>query len=205
MLNGFDVYCIYVALKSHFKSSYDYFQYNGKTSVKYDSYLSRNDKIFFEKLAKKYKTKEAVVSFFASNFISNDDLWIGEFSNSENERIYTEWKKRTESLEYTFTNDVDKLVSYLEAGQLEFNELFVCKNKHPLIFKMVLTNTISPETYSILNSILNFHDKFNKELEFDPVWSTLSHKYSKYEKFLTFDKKKYKDIIKNKVKVLCSI
>jgi len=52
-MSAFECYKEYVALKNHFtQKSYDYVKYNGKTSVKADSFNSRKDKIFFEKLAK---------------------------------------------------------------------------------------------------------------------------------------------------------
>ena len=72
---GFDAYKTYLALKRHFTSDYDYFKYNGKVRAGVESFLKRNDRFFFRKLAKKYDDKE-LVDFFVSNFIVSDN-WIG--------------------------------------------------------------------------------------------------------------------------------
>ena len=42
---GFDAYCLYLAINNHFNTeSYDFFKYNGKVPVKLPAFLKRNDK-----------------------------------------------------------------------------------------------------------------------------------------------------------------
>ena len=41
---GFKAYKLYLAVKNHFTTSYDYFKYNGKVNAKEDSFLKRRDK-----------------------------------------------------------------------------------------------------------------------------------------------------------------
>ena len=47
---GFDAYCLYLAINNHFNTeSYDFFKYNGKVPVKLPAFLKRNDKYHFAK------------------------------------------------------------------------------------------------------------------------------------------------------------
>ena len=57
---GFDAYKVYLALKQHFTSNYDYFKYNGKVRAGEESFLKRNDRFFFRKLSKKYDKEELI-------------------------------------------------------------------------------------------------------------------------------------------------
>ena len=42
---GYDAYCLYLAINNHFHSdSYDFFKYNGKVSAKLESFMKRKDK-----------------------------------------------------------------------------------------------------------------------------------------------------------------
>ena len=63
-MEAYDAYKIYHALKLHFTSNYDYTKYNGKANVSTDSFLKRNDRPFFGKVARKYK--EDTKDFFVS-------------------------------------------------------------------------------------------------------------------------------------------
>ena len=68
-MEAYDAYKIYHALKLHFTSNYDYSKYHGKTKVSVDSFLKRNDRPFFGKVARTYK--DDTKDFFISNFIVN--------------------------------------------------------------------------------------------------------------------------------------
>ena len=95
-MDAFSAYKIYMGLKAHFNSDYDFKKYSGKTTASKSSYLKRKDKFFFGKVSRRYGEK--VKDFFVSNFLKNERGYIGEF----NENNYVEWKKRIESLKYIF-------------------------------------------------------------------------------------------------------
>ena len=76
-MTDFEVYKIYLALKLHFSSDYDYIKYNGKVNASLASYQKRKDQFFFKKLARIYN-KEQIEHFFVSNFIENEKMWIGD-------------------------------------------------------------------------------------------------------------------------------
>ena len=194
---GFDAYKTYLALKRHFTSDYDYFKYNGKVRAGVESFLKRNDKFFFRKLAKKYDDKE-LVDFFVSNFIVSDN-WIGNLISQESEDNYVRFKKRRESLSYHFDNELHWLVDYCRSRDLELNKLLlVVDNNHPLLLKLLLQKKISIETIIIMDSVLKFLKHWDNNLD-DIVWEEKKRLIVKYNKFLTYDpfvyRKKLKEII----------
>ena len=55
MNEGYEAYKKYLAIKLHFtKDEYDFFKYNGETNAKFETFIQRNDKYFFVKVARKY-------------------------------------------------------------------------------------------------------------------------------------------------------
>ena len=194
---GFDAYKTYLALKRHFTSDYDYFKYNGKVRAGVESFLKRNDKFFFRKLAKKYDEKE-LVDFFVSNFIISDN-WIGNLISQESEDNYVRFKKRRESLSYHFDTELRWLVDHCRDHDLELNKLLLVENNnHPLLLKFLLQKKISIDTIIIMDSVLNFLHHWGKNLD-DIVWEEKKRLIIKYNKFLTYDpfvyRKKLKEII----------
>lgn len=195
-MTPFEVYCCYLALKNHFtKDSYDYFKYNGKGRSTIKAFNNRKDKYFFEKISRQ-KSRDEILEYFVSNFVECNDtqrLWIGEIIQS-GETNYKNWKKRTQSLSYKFSEDIDELLS-----ENTLDELFTCKNgSHPIILKKFLSGKISIETMVICNRILLFGNKFDNKL-LDPVWETVSLQIKKYNPFLNIDTNQFKKIIRDKV------
>ena len=73
MYGGFDVFRVYMAVKLHFTTNYNYFDYDGKVNIKLDTFTKRNDRYFFHKLSTKYNQNE-ILDFFVANFIEKDKL-----------------------------------------------------------------------------------------------------------------------------------
>lgn len=186
--NPYEIYKMYIGLKSHFNSiKYDYTKY-GKSNAKLNSFLSRSDKIYFEKIAKMYNESDAY-SLFVSNLLKDDSIWIGDLINEESRKIMIEWKKRNESPLYFLKEDLNKIINYMEKNEISFNNLFEVKQKnHPIILKMVLQNIINPETYVIFDLLLNFNSEIDKFLKNDIIWNALNTKYKKYGSLLNYTK-----------------
>ena len=107
MNEPFDAYKYYMAIKLHFESeSYDAAKYNFKTSISPQSFWKRRDKYHFAKLAKKFPTPDDIVDFYISQFVSGNK-WVGDMLDRD--ECFTEWKRKKESLTYTFTNDINSL------------------------------------------------------------------------------------------------
>ena len=189
----FDCYKSYLGLKNHFtKQKYDYHRYGGKSRASLDSFYKRRDRFFFKKLSRQ-KDDSEVIEFFVSNFVSCDDpqsLWIGEIVRN-GEQNYTDWKKRLQSLSYTFKTEIEDVFT----GK-KFDDMFyIDGTKHPQIVKEHLAKSISLESMVLLNKVIGFKNNFDKRLD-DPVWKFLSMRMSKYDSFLHIDVIKYRKILK---------
>lgn len=193
-MTPFEVYCCYLSLKNHFtKETYDYFKYRGKTRTTIQSFNKRKDKYFFEKTSRQ-KSDAEVLEYFVSNFVEADDpqrLWIGSIIQS-GETNYSKWKKRTQSLVYTFTNETQDLFS-----EHTLVEVFKCKNgNHPLVLKKFLSGIISLETLVIYDQIFLLGNIYDTKLT-DPVWQSVSLRLKKYSPFLNIETSQFKKIIRD--------
>ena len=189
----FDCYKSYLGLKNHFtKEKYDYHRYGGKSRASLESFYKRKDRFFFEKLSRQ-KDDSEVIEFFVSNFVSCDDpqsLWIGEIVRN-GETNYTNWKKRLQSLSYTFRTEVENVFSDKNFDKM----FFIDGTKHPEIVREHLGKNLSLESLVILNKILGFKKEFDRRLN-DPVWKFLSMRIDKYDSFIHIDVFKFKSILK---------
>jgi hypothetical protein len=191
---GFNAYKTYLALRNHFTTDYDYFKYNGKLNVKEESFLKRKDKFFFEKIERRYK--KDLVPFFVSNLIKEDNSWSGSLVSDKAEQVFNEWKKKFQSLKYSFREDMSKLRDYLDRNDLQFDELFQCDDgQHPIILKLLISEDISIESFIILEKNLRFVKKINKHVD-DFVWIEYNKKIVKYSSFIDIDVKEYRHVLK---------
>lgn len=194
-MEAIDAYRTYVALKNHFTSdSYDYFKYNKKTNVTFDSFQKRKDKIFFAKLGN--RKDSYLEEFLVSNFIHDTKTWIGELLSEESEAKYKEWKRKQESLTYAFKNEIEFLDGYTKE---QFDDLFrVEDGTHPRIILMYLQKEMSIETLIILDSIFTFMRRYDRMIS-DPLYKEVSKLCKKYQPFLKFDKSKMKSLVRDRV------
>ena len=187
-----DAYRCYLSLKNHFtKPKYDYHKYRGKVRATNQSFYKRKDRFWFEKFARKKNDKE-VEEFFVSNFISTADpgtMWIGDMIKNGEAR-YVDWKKKVQSLTYTFKQEAKELFS-----KDKIDDVLDCSKGHPPILKSYLRGNTSLETLVICDRIVGYRERFDKKLK-DPVWETVSLKIKKYTPFLNIDVLRYKKILK---------
>ena len=181
-MEGYDAYKIYHALKLHFTSDYDYNKYNGKANVSVDSFLKRNDRPFFGRVSRKYK--DDTKDFFISNFIVNPKGRVGNF-NDEN---YLNWKKRNQSLKYNYKSELVELFHRVST----FDEIFHNGSQHPLLLKQFMGKKLSIETVAILESLLGFCDRFDKQIEENIVWPDRKKLILNYSNLLTIDVNEYR-------------
>jgi hypothetical protein len=182
-MEAFDAYRMYLGLKLHFTTDYDYHRYGGKTSASKHSFLKRKDRNFFAKVARKYG--ESTEDYFISNFLCSPKGWLGDF----NETNYNNWMKYRQSLTYNFINEMSFLFSQIE----NFDELFSCKKgKHPVLLKNYLAKRINLQTMVILQGLVDYVKQFDKELKDDLVWPDNRRLVVKYGAFLKYDKEKCK-------------
>jgi hypothetical protein len=197
---GYNTYVKYAALKRHFQSDYDYIKYNGKVNIKRETFLKRNDRYFFAKLAKKYN--DELTDFLISNFVVNDNIWIRELFSDESEKIYKNWKKNLESFSYIFKSDMKKIKDHMEEKGLSFDDMFECDEENlPEIVNLLIGNTIQIETFIMLDQVLNFICVINKKVIDNAIWMLYNKKLVKYRALLFYvnkikkDPKHYKEIM----------
>jgi hypothetical protein len=191
MNDPFESYKLYNALKLHFETDgYDAIKFHFKTSVKPTSFFKRKDKFFFAKLAKTYENE--LKDFYIANF-KNDVKYVGDMLNEGGERYYRDHKKIMESLTYQFQTDINKLNDM----DVSFDSLLEAEdNNHPLIIKLWMQEEILLETVVILDSIIGFVERENKNITDTIIWPDIYRKIMKYKPFVKFDRNKCLNLLK---------
>jgi len=190
-LSGYETYCTYLALKSHFTSDkYDYFKYNGKVNASKESFLSRKDRFQFEKLARKCND---VKTHVALSFLA-DRTWIGDMLDDGAFESTQKYLRKVQSMSYEFKNELEKYDDIKSLFKLE-------DNGYPKFLNEYMRGDLSLETLLIMNIFIDFIPKFDAKLKDDYLWSKFSFKARKFAPFLLqdLDKKKFKQILKTKI------
>ena len=144
-----------------------------------------------------------MVDYFVSNFVSNTNLWVGDIIGSTGDESYKEWSKRIESLHYYYEQDIDYLIERMTANKMSFDDIFTSKDgQHPPILKMVLSKKICVETFVILEDILSFAKRLDKDISETVLWPKMHDRAVRYRPFMKFNNTKYKMTLKNKLKEL---
>lgn len=197
IVHGCDVYRTYLAFKQHFSNpNFDFFQYDGKVKAKEETYQSRTDFWFFETLARKL-TDQEVKEYMLASFVSSENpskVWIGDIKRNGKDH-WLVWQKQQSSLSYTFKQDCQRLVDYMEKNQSTFNDLFKTMDGHPPSLKLYIKRQICLETLIILDMVLGFMVHWDQQLR-DPLWEQTSFKIKKYRPFLSINTMSYRKIIK---------
>ena len=187
---------MYLAIRLHFSSpNYDFEKYNGEIRCSHDSFMKRNDRYFFHKLAKRYNRPE-YQDFLVANFAVEDNVnpkWLTGDAALEN---YNEWTKIQQSISRVFDQDLKTCIEYHKP----FGGLFKCETKtHPPIVKLLLQKKISIVSAIILDSYLNWIEFTNHEVDEEWVWPKLQSTLHNCQSFIKFDRDKCKVILKNRV------
>ena len=117
----------------------------------------------------------------------NKNGYIADF----NEANYESWKLKRQGFFEEFEVEMQPLVQ-------SFEDLFVIKKRtalvtyHPKLLKEFLGGRVSIETMIILNDLVNYSKKWDKQLEDDVVWPDLKKFMNNYKRFLTIDEKRYR-------------
>lgn len=190
MMDPFEVYKLYNALKLHFEQdSYDAIKYNYKTTVNPQSFFKRKDKYFFAKIGKNQKD---IQNFFVFNFIE-DMKYVGDMMDIEGQQNYTKHKKIHESLTREFEKDINTMTG-------QFDDLLVVNNINtpPKIIEMWMEEEVSLETVVILDSLTDFVYWEGKKITETLFWPDVSRKIKKYSPFVNFNREKCLDIVKKR-------
>lgn len=184
---------LFLALRTHFTNSkYDFFQMRGKLRASRDSYLKRNDRLFFDKLAKTYDP-ETLRDFYIANILE-DKHYVTDLLDEAAANNLVRYQGRRQALTYNISNDVDVV---LRNGSCNAFKMF--KDQYPEVLILYLQRRIGIESLVIMSDFIQFMDKFDKYYNSDVIWPKVSLKIQKYRPFLKYDKEKIKLILKEKV------
>ena len=189
-MEPFDAFRYYMAMKLHFEDDkYEAPRYNYKTSAKPQSFWKRKDKYFFAKLARRFNDPNELISFYASQFVS-DSKWVGDMMSDD--KNYEEWQKRNQSLTYTFEKDINNLSDKVNS----FDELLVSEDgQHPLIISEYLSGSICIETVVVLDKLTGFMRQADRLISETIVWPDVSRKIRKYGFFVNPNLEKMKKVV----------
>lgn len=193
---SYKTYKLYMGVKQHFEQpGYDYFRYNGGVRVQSPEkfYSRRGFPRYFETFEKRYNEGQ-LLPFFVSNFITGNKR-LEDMVNTGDD-IFVAWKTRIQSMTYNFQQELDVMLKNVE----HFDDLFSIQNADPVILKMFYQGVISPETFIIMDIVLNFFPQFDNKLD-EYQWPTNRMICEKYKSFLSVDSEKYKGIIKNRLDI----
>lgn len=169
IIDGYRTYLYYQALRFHFtRKDFDAIKNNGRVKIPKSKFESRNDKVVFDRIAKKLKEDHIIASFMIANFVSDNKDFIHNFERAMTE--YTTWKKRKESLSYLFK---------VESAYLE-TVLSKSKNIYSTLLRELINKKISPETFVALDTFYNIFNSYTQEF----LWSEYELLLTKYKSFV---------------------
>ena len=199
-MKGYDAYKKYVAIKLHFQTNYDYFKFGGKAKASRESFDNRRDKHIFDRLAKVYDDEQYELLLVA-NFLDNSDVWIGTISSEQGRQKYLSLKKRLQSLQYQFKQDIEKIRSSIDTGVIKsFDDVFLPHSEDstwPYLVDLMTQQDITLETFILMNKVLNFLPRMSKTISEDLVWPEICKVITKYSPFVRVDVKPFRSIMKS--------
>ena len=208
----FKAWKTYYGIYLHFTGEYDYFKYCGNATwgtirsmekyfIKYEGGVRFSaQRTIFENLGKRFvdsgahygADRDDLIFFYLSQF-TNERMYPSVFEDD----LYEEYKERMNNFHFHLKRDVEEIVKYMKEYDKTFDELFVIENiNHPAILKLGLSRTISVETFTTLDIILNFLPQMEKKLK-DPASKDFIKLIRNYKPFLSMDVEKEKKIIKD--------
>lgn len=188
---AYKVYIDYLALGRHFTTNYDYHKFHGKIKAKPETFRTRRDVFFFNKLSTDPNWHEILLA----NMLKNPKIWIRDLLDESARETHMEWKKKIQSLSYTFSSDLSKLYPRLQ------DNFIVEDGGHPYLMTLYLRKEITLETITILTHITNVLDYWEKEIVDRFVSRDIIKLCRKYYPFLDIDKKKFSAIVKDKLEL----
>ena len=125
-MEAWESYQMYLGLKLHFTTDYDYTRYGGKTSVTKTSFPQKKKTDSFSlELQRNMMTKHWIIML--RTFVKSPKGWLGDFK----EENYLEWSKNKQSLTYNFLTDMSFLFTVVD----DFDSIFSCQNGQHSVIK----------------------------------------------------------------------
>lgn len=191
-MTGYEAFCLFSSLKLHFtQDQYDFLKYRGKSRTSIEAFENRKDKWQFYKLSRRCPNEQMMQDFLIANFVSDPNVWVGNLLQDEAEACYRSRQKVIQSLTYAFTNDIENLFDSNPNAVLQCQD-----GQYPDLLQKYLHSEIELETMCILNSILGFIPRWDKQISDTIHYPKVSLRIKKYTPFIQFDLTKYTLLLK---------
>ncbi|CAL9971747.1 DNA helicase loader [Vibrio phage D479] len=164
---------------------YDFKKYRLGLKVTSDAYNKRSDRVFFERLASKLTLNECY-QLMVSNFAANSNALSYEIAGADAYEFYLKHTGYLETFSQQFKNELRTVFELISSSDKKFKDLFKGEG-HPVILQLALRNTISIETFIVLNRILKFVPNVDKTYGDDIIWHDFKTRASQYESLLSID------------------
>ena len=200
----FKAWKTYMGMYLHFTSTYDYFKYFGNASwgtiTSMEKYFAKFEhqtgfswqRGFFTSLGKKMIKEHDLIYYYLSQ-LTRGKNYPTEFLDD----YYDEYRIKMESFSLHLQRNMKVVVEYMKEYDLKFNELFESEGiNHPPIFKLLLGDDISLETFTVLDICLDFTKVLDKKL-IDPIWRDQKTLCYNYKPFLEVNVKEKRKLIKD--------
>lgn len=183
-MNGYGVWKVHRAVKMHFTSKYDLFQYKGRfVRDGEDSFAKVRRRVQYEMISSKFERPYDCVEYFLSNIIytsSDESFSVTSWDN------YNRWIKEKESLTKLIADNLDIL-------DLE-------KDLHddvlPTLLKYIVAGKIIPQTAVAIDENIPFLSVWKKKSYFGFDDTVL--KLTKLSRFCKYNKERISSLISQK-------
>lgn len=186
-LDELDVFQMYLAVKHHFTSEYDFFRYKGRLNSKACSYENLVSKPYYNAIRKLSRTYEAkqLCEYFVSNMLINEGAYLYDVE-AEGKRIYHDFIRRKESRTYIFKQDINRVCMELEKKQQSnfWNSVEVHDGQHPLLFRMFVGSYLAPETMCLLYKINDYLTEWDAKVSDTIFYPVVSRQIRKLSPFI---------------------
>jgi len=181
-LKGFAAYQLHTALNLHFseKTDYDYFKYNGKTSVTEQSFNRSPLKWQYVGIENAAPSHAELMRFFFSAYRNNNYNWIpGKVLARRIKTISPLDCSRY--LRIQFASDLMTLASSHRENP---TSIFDVGAVYPLLYEEVIQENIQLESYLLIDAFINSTLNSNDQKQFGPKWPDIVTKLMRVRPFI---------------------
>ena len=163
--------------------------------MKESTFYTRADKVFYEKLARKYSKPGELQDFLVANMRLDPKIWVRELCSREAQAAYDEYRKITESYSYVFASTLALIRD--THGEKPFDALFVSTSgeKPPLLI-LHLQGDVSLEVLIGIDIVTNCFAHWNRAITEPIIWETIHARASRLAPFLKLNPVKLKGIMR---------
>ena len=193
MMDGFRAYKYYLAVKLHFTTDkYDVFETRGNVKGSREAFEARNDRLIFEKLARKFDKDQELIQYFVANFAYGNEQVA--YYNEDATSNFDLWRKRKQAITQIFVNDLATMLTNLENNGIMGNRLFnFVGGDYPVALNLYVGGKISIETLSIIDDIYPILSAWKKSPA-GMIWENELRRITKLKRFVKYNKSKIAEV-----------